>query len=176
MREVVDGIGFFLAAPGSGGGGGGESEEETARKDTEQESNTAADPIRVVPREKYIPSPPPPNLLPLCVSLFPSLSRACTQACFLYKFCTKSLHDNYSPSSPSAAVQTRHRRGHERTSSSGSSNNSSRIAPPEAGATTDLTVTVTITVAVTVTVTVLVGDGNSNSYETITEAGSTTRS
>ncbi len=122
------------------------------------------------------PLSPPPNLLPLCVSLFPSLSRACTQACFLYKFCTKSLHDNYSPSSPSAAVQTRHRRGHERTSSSGSSNNSSRIAPPEAGATTDLTVTVTITVAVTVTVTVLVGDGNSNSYETITEAGSTTRS
>jgi len=67
MREVVDGNGFFLAAPGSGGGGG-ESEEETARKDTEQESNTAADPIRVVPREKYIPSPPPPPSF-LCVCL-----------------------------------------------------------------------------------------------------------
>lgn len=172
MREVVDGNGFFfLAAPGSGGGGGGESEEETARKDTEQESNTAADPIRVVPREKYIPSPPP--FLPLCVSLFPSLSRACTQACFLYKFCTKSLRNNYSPSSPSAAVQTRHRQSHERTSSGSSNNNSSsRFPPPERGATTDLTVTVTITVAVTVAVTVLVGDGNSNRYQTITAAGS----
>jgi len=91
MREVVDGNGFFLAPPGSGGGGGGESEEETARKDTEQESNTAADPIRVVPREKYIPSPPP--LLPLCVSFFLALAHKPV-------FCTNSVRNLYAITIP----------------------------------------------------------------------------
>jgi hypothetical protein len=90
MREVVDGNGFFLAAPGSGGGGG-ESEEETARKDTEQESNTAADPIRVVPRGKYIPSPPP--LLPLRVSLFLALAHKPV-------FCTNSVRNLYAITIP----------------------------------------------------------------------------
>jgi hypothetical protein len=87
MREVVDGDGFFfLAAAGSGGG---ESEEETARKDTEQESNTAADPIRVVPREKYIPSPPPFfRCVSLCFPLFLALAHKPV-------FCTNSIRNLY---------------------------------------------------------------------------------
>jgi len=96
MREVVDGIGFFLAAPGSGGGGGGESEEETARKDTEQESNTAADPIRVVPREKYIPSPPPPTFF-RCVCLSFPLFLALAQKPV---FCTNSVRNLYTITIP----------------------------------------------------------------------------
>jgi hypothetical protein len=95
MREVVDGNGFFfLAAPGSGGGGGGESEEETARKDTEQESKTAADPIRVVPREKYIPSPAP---FFRCVSLsFPLFLALAHKPVF----CTNSVRNLYAITIP----------------------------------------------------------------------------
>jgi hypothetical protein len=97
MREVVDGNGFFfLAVPGSGGGGG-ESEEETARKDTEQESNTAADPTRVVPREKYIPSPPLPPLFFRCVSFsFPLFLALAHKPVF----CTNSVRNLYAITIP----------------------------------------------------------------------------